>query len=1115
MVTAATGTIIANRYQIQRELGRGGMGAVFAALDRLTGHTVALKRVAVPGEKLQFDSASSSGDYNLALTREFRTLASLRHPNIISVLDYGFDAERQPFFTMAILDNARDFRTGLAGLGISDQIERVIQMLRALDYLHRHGVIHRDLKPANVLITPEGGVRVLDFGLSIRDEDQSATSGTLSYLAPEILEEEKATIASDLYSVGVMAFEAITGVHPFGNLAPGQLMIKVLTGMPDLSRAPEHLIPIFRRLLARNPNERYPGATQTIDALATAMSIHLLEEDTAIRDSFLQTASFIGREKQLEKLIESLRGLNDGRGAAWLIGGVAGVGKSRLVEELRIRALVEGALVVRGGSILGGGLPFQLWRDPVRRLLLSASPSVRDASVLREIVPDIELLLQRTVGKATTLTGKEQTDRLSSSIASLFQIQNRPVVLIIEDLQWSVESLEPLKWIIPLASFHPLLIIGTFRSEERPKLPEELPGMQFFQLDRLNRDEIAQLAESMLGAPGKLPEIVDYLERETEGNGYFMVEVVRALADRAGSLVDVSPGDLRHGVFAGGMREVIAARLERLPKDVLPLLGLAAAAGRNLDMTLIQRLNQKAPVDLERWLTICTNASILDIFEGQYRFAHDKLRDGLLQRLSPEERANASRAVAEATEALYPDDSSRAENLLYHWTQAGDGIRQADYTAIVARRLIELTADYKRALRLLENALSNLKPEAKAQRMTIYLLMGDVYQNRGDNETASSYYERSLAIARELGNLPIQAEALRKAAHITRWQNSKSATDMIKESLTIARQVGDRHAEAAGLYTQGILEFNQGNFLQAVTFYDQALSIARELHDLQQIASALVQISVTRSRLGQSRETLEQIDEALALTKEVGDKRGMAAALYQKGIALRRMNDLDAARDMFLQALAIQREIGNRKGASYTLNSIAVAYANQGEYTRALEYYRQALQLQQELEDHEAVANTFGNMALSLERQGDAQASYNYHLQAIKIDREIHNQVALGSHLIHLAYNACALGKPEEARRYLEEGLPIMWQKGIILPCIEGVLGYAMIDAVTDKPERAAELLGTGIASIVSDNETAGRRVVQLRTILEPKMDKDAFAAAVERGKTIKLTDTVLKLISP
>src|SRR5215475_2335464 len=101
-------TIIDRRYDLQEKLGEGGMGEVYRAKDRLTNQTVALKRVTVDGEQLQFASRPASADFRLALAQEFRTLASLRHPNIISVLDYGFDETRQPYFTMELLENARN-----------------------------------------------------------------------------------------------------------------------------------------------------------------------------------------------------------------------------------------------------------------------------------------------------------------------------------------------------------------------------------------------------------------------------------------------------------------------------------------------------------------------------------------------------------------------------------------------------------------------------------------------------------------------------------------------------------------------------------------------------------------------------------------------------------------------------------------------------------------------------------------------------------------------------------------------------------------------------------------------------------------------------------------------
>ena len=196
---------IGSRYQLEAELGRGGMGAVYRALDRLTGDEVALKRVMTPAEKLQFASrlsgdsaASGSTNLRVALAQEFHTLASLRHPNIIRVLDYGFDAERQPYLTMDLLHEPRSLLDAGQDQPLAVKINLLVQMLQALAYLHRRAVIHRDLKPDNVAVVVENGalhVLVLDFGLALTTDLASKTAslaGTLAYMAPEVLQGDDA-----------------------------------------------------------------------------------------------------------------------------------------------------------------------------------------------------------------------------------------------------------------------------------------------------------------------------------------------------------------------------------------------------------------------------------------------------------------------------------------------------------------------------------------------------------------------------------------------------------------------------------------------------------------------------------------------------------------------------------------------------------------------------------------------------------------------------------------------------------------------------------------------------------------------------------------------------------
>jgi len=200
--STSTVTLYDRRYVLHERLGAGGMGEVYRATDRLAGRSVALKRVLSPAAEGGLASLSDRA----ALAAEFSTLASLRHPNIVSVLDYGFDSEQRPYFTMALLDAPRTFTRHAITLPIPERMVLVVEILRALAYLHRRGIVHRDLKPGNVLVDGDGRVRVLDFGLSASRGSDRRIAGTVGFIAPEVLRGEGASEASDLFAVGVMAY---------------------------------------------------------------------------------------------------------------------------------------------------------------------------------------------------------------------------------------------------------------------------------------------------------------------------------------------------------------------------------------------------------------------------------------------------------------------------------------------------------------------------------------------------------------------------------------------------------------------------------------------------------------------------------------------------------------------------------------------------------------------------------------------------------------------------------------------------------------------------------------------------------------------------------------------
>ena len=518
--------VIGKRYILQNQLGAGGMGAVYRATDRLIMNegtrTVALKRVITPTEQLEFASRSglvddSSRQMRLALANEFKALASLRHPHIISVLDYGFDSDQQPYFTMSILENPKTLLQAGHEQPLAIKIDLIIAVLQALDYLHRRNIIHRDLKPANVMVTTtessgaDQQVKVLDFGLSAAssqdvEDPTDMAAGTLPYMAPELFQGMSASRASDLYAVGIMAFELFAGHHPFDTSKIGALLNNILFKPVDLSvlNTNDDIAVVVGKLLNKQPLARFSDASEVIEALCKAANQPLPTESLEIRESFLQAAQFVGRNDEFSTLLTLLTQAIAGKGAARLLGGESGIGKSRLLDELRTNALVEGVLVLRGQAISEGSSPYQMWRDILRWLILSMTVEPHEASFLKNFIPDIANLVEYNVVDAPPLDPQAMQNRLIAIVSALLNRQTQPILILLEDIHWAgSESLVLLDRLNRLTHNLPLLIISSYRDDEYPDLPSSLPDVPVLKLQRLTKFAISQLSQAMLGTIGQ------------------------------------------------------------------------------------------------------------------------------------------------------------------------------------------------------------------------------------------------------------------------------------------------------------------------------------------------------------------------------------------------------------------------------------------------------------------------------------------------------------------------------------------------------------------------------------------------------------------------------------
>ncbi|MEO8396350.1 MAG: tetratricopeptide repeat protein, partial [Chloroflexota bacterium] len=296
----------------------------------------------------------------------------------------------------------------------------------------------------------------------------------------------------------------------------------------------------------------------------------------------------------------------------------------------------------------------------------------------------------------------------------------------------------------------PLLLVGSSRLHESLDLPKRLPLMQVIALQRLSMGEITDLSRSMIGVVGEQPDVTGLLQRETEGNVFFIVEVVRTLAEEAGSLDRIGSKTLPDKVFAGGMQSILRRRLARVPENAHTLLKRAAVAGRVLDLEVLRQLSSLTRSSaLDNWLLTCANAAVLEMHEGEWRFAHDKLREVLILDLTASgDSAALNREVAEAIEAAYPDEAERASRALAladHWHAAGDVHREAYYVERAGKLALD-GGVYKRAIGYFERALvlSEQIETTPPQRATLLYFLGETYYSIGSLEQGYQYSTESL-----------------------------------------------------------------------------------------------------------------------------------------------------------------------------------------------------------------------------------------------------------------------------------------------------------------------------------------------------------------------------------
>jgi hypothetical protein len=711
---------VTGRYHIQELLGEGGMGRIWLAEDVQEQRRVALKEMQVPAGLPQ----SKVEELVLMFRHEFFAMKRLQHPGTLKVFDCGMTGSGNRFITMEVV-GGQDLST-LARertLDTATLYRVLIQMAQVLAFIHSRLYVHCDIKASNVRITETGAVKLMDFGVMHQLGTPSAgrLKGTLEYLAPEWQRGASIDGRADLYSLGVMAFFLATRQLPFQGETPGILLANHLLQTPprpsDLCPVDPQLEEIILLLLAKDPRERFQDASELLEALCHASGEPLPQETLSARTSYLHVPEVVGRQEELDRLLGALLDADKGQSRAVLLGALAGVGKSRLLQEFELQAkLAE--------------IPFGLGHCRAEGL----APLAPIAQALRVLVPHTpEELLTRLgplLGKVvpTLATAPAPAFRddnaekmaVFGALVEWLQTLGRQLtfVLCFEDLHWAdTGSLEVLNVIIRALHHTRGMVVGAFRSNELNRL-----SLAFATVDEglTSRLELAPLKAEHLDAlvrqvlPGlDVPEgFVARLHANTGGNAFFVTESLRALVEE-GALLRVgcrwsSKGDLEKHPLPGSIHDAVLARLTTLPQELVALLRRLAPAGRVLELPLVRALADLPETELFQTLNELVERQFLQWVEGRCVFTHDTVHESLYESTPEAQRRAHHGRIAEVLQRLGGNRPGVARAVGYHFARSDEPQRaigpllRAGQASIEAKALLDATLVLKEAAALLE-----------------------------------------------------------------------------------------------------------------------------------------------------------------------------------------------------------------------------------------------------------------------------------------------------------------------------------------------------------------------------------------------------------------------------
>jgi hypothetical protein len=885
-----------SRFEVEAVLGRGGYGTVVRALDRKQGRKVALK---LPH--------AADAQSLLAIKREFRVLAGVSHPNLVAFHEL-FVGPNEWFFSMELV-RGMDVLQWVERAGTGSLVEVARGLALGLAHLHALGILHGDLKPSNAWVDARGTPVLLDFGLARHDAGRTSNErlvGTLGFLAPELFSGAPPSASSDLYALGVLLVELLTGRPAFEG-SGAQIVGRKLLGPPLViepvrAGAPSELVAVAEALVSREPSAR-PSAAEVAARLGQRAA------PTSIAPT--ESEVLFGRDRELEAMAAARARIERGAPEIVFVEGPAGIGKTTLLDRFASTASRDGLLVLRARCSEHESVPFQaldgavdalatrLVSDDALREAIRDPRAPRAVAALFPVFEEVVAACDDGSGVVATeaVAAPERRRLAARALATVLAEASRvrPVVVLIDDAHWADEDgARLLEEVLDALSGASVLFVIGHRSGEshgplsvllRVEREASRPGRRRLEGRlRASRIVVAPLepshAREMLAstasllderrAPTRPSARDDALVEATLGSPFLLEAVALAGADLFGDL-DTTPERL--------LERAVSARLEPLDADSRRLFEIVCLAGRPISHDLVaEALGLDADVLSLRRLVAARLVRTTPIVarRGESRSRdialepyHDHLRRIVREGLDDERRVRLHRAIAAALGARGRVDGEDTELLwrCLHLRGAGELASAARLASEGGWRAARALA-FAQAADLFGFAIAHHEGE-RGERRRMEVARAEALANAGRGRDAAEQYLKAAEGSRveeehELSRLA--AEQLLRAGYFAEGtrileQVLRSADVGIRR--TPLRAIASLVANRRWLARRGL-----------VPAPTTGRAPAASLRAIDALASGAMGLSVV-----DSIRSADMMSEALRRALEAGDRTRLGASL--------------------------------------------------------------------------------------------------------------------------------------------------------------------------------------------------------------------------------------------